>query len=371
MSHGAGKAVIVIGSGQSARLVEARLRGTGPGRLAVTLLGPRQAGLCHSLTETPEAVIARLSDGRSIAADAAVLATGCATFRTPEKGGYGTIKQLPQEQGADADETVLIAGTGSRALRYALAAVQAGHRGALLFIERHGPVPALSRAGMLDLSPADLPLGTGLRFVLRWFRRTAGWAAANGHGFGDLVNGLRPHVPLIWQHLTQAERRRFVVHLRPLWLRALDGLTAEEHRRVDRLFQSGQARFIRGRLLSIARTGGTVTGWLKHLPGGQVETLRAGLALSFEDAPPGRDHFAGPVIAGLIEGGLARADDIEYGLDVTEDCALVSARGTASGRLFAVGAPTRGRFVNAMEIDCIRMQSDRVAQSIFATIAAS
>lgn len=371
MSHGSGRTVIVIGSGESARLVEARLRDIGPARLAVTVIGSPQPGLCRSLTETPQAVIAQLSDGRSIAADAAVLATGCATFRAPGRNGCGTTKQLPQEQGADADETVLIAGTGSRALRYALSAVQAGHHGPLLFVERHGPVPAVVRAGTLDLSPADLPLGTGLRFVLRWFRRTAGWAVANGHGIGDLLNGLKPHVPLIWQHLTSSERRRFVVHLRPLWLRALDGLSTGEHRMAERLFQSGQARFVRGRLLSAAKVGGTVAARLKHLPGGNVETVRAGLALSFEDVPPGRNHLAGPVIAGLIAGGLARLDDLEYGLDVTEDCALVGTGGKASDRLFAVGAPTRGRFVNAMDIDCIRMQSDRVAQSIVATLAAA
>ncbi len=371
MSRFASKAVIVIGSGVSASLVEARLRATGPACLSVTVLGRGQFGQCHSLSETSGAVIAKLSDGRSIAADAAVLATGCATFRAHERSGFGTIKELPQDQGADADETVLIAGAGSRALRYALAAMQSGHRGPLFVVDRIGPVPALTCAGTLELSPADLPLGTGLRFALRWFRRIAGWAAANGFGTGDLVNGLRPHVPLIWQHLTSAERRRFVVHLRPLWLRASDRLTAEEHRTVDKFFQSSQLRFVRGRLLTTAKVGGSVVARLKHFPSGNIETVRAGLALSFEDAPPGRDQFAGTVVAGLLERGMARPDDFEYGLDVTEDCALISARGAASGRIFAVGAPTRGRFVDAMEIDCIRMQSERVAQSIFATITAT
>ncbi len=53
----------------------------------------------------------------------------------------------------------------------------------------------------------------------------------------------------------------------------------------------------------------------------------------------------------LIERGLARSDPFKLGLDVTRECAVIDADGSASGKLFAVGPLTRGTF---FEIDAFR-----------------
>lgn len=361
MARGDERDVIVIGGGQSARLVADRLTRHAGSPIAVTLLAPG-GGTCQSLAETATSVVARLSDGRAIRADAAVLATGCASFSTSGGHAFGSPKRLPGELGVAVDAPVLLRGTSARAVRYALAAARAGHQGSLIFVGRLPLAAVTHQSKPLDLSPADIPLGTGLRYLLRWFRWTVAWALSRGSDARALIQGLKPHAPLIWQHLTAREQRRFVVHLRPLWMRALDGLTPEEGRDIAGLLGEGRARVLHGAVTGIESNGAGVIATLKENSGGR-RRVTAALAIDFEEAPAGRHRFSGP-ITGLIEQGLARPDAIDYGLDVTEDCALIDARGRASARIFAVGAPTRGRFVDAMDIERIRLQSDSVLRSI-------
>lgn len=90
------------------------------------------------------------------------------------------------------------------------------------------PRPAVEEEFVLDLSPADIPLGASLLFLLRWFRHTVAWANGRGLSAKAVVSGLKPHVSLILRNLAADDRRRYAVHLRPLWLKAASDMTPEQ-----------------------------------------------------------------------------------------------------------------------------------------------
>lgn len=90
------------------------------------------------------------------------------------------------------------------------------------------PRPRVEEGAVLDLSPADIPLGASLLFLLRWFRQTVLWAEGRGLSAKAVVSGLKPHVALILRHLAVGDRRRFAVHLRPLWLKVASDMTEEQ-----------------------------------------------------------------------------------------------------------------------------------------------
>ncbi len=112
---------------------------------------------------------------------------------------------------------VLLIGTGLTMLDTLVTLERHGYRGRYL---------ALSRRGLLvhprrEVTPwrdflAEAPQTTA-RGLLRAARAEL---AAAQHGRADwqsLVMSIRAHVPHLWQQASDAERQRFLRHLRPIW----------------------------------------------------------------------------------------------------------------------------------------------------------
>ena len=68
--------------------------------------------------------------------------------------------------------------------------------------------------------------------------------------------------------------------------------------------------------------------------------------------------------------GLARADPLGLGLDVTPDGALVDPGGRASDRLFGLGPVTAGTFWEITAVPDIRTQAARLAGTLLARATA-
>lgn len=71
-----------------------------------------------------------------------------------------------------------------------------------------------------------------------------------------------------------------------------------------------------------------------------------------------------PLIRDLVANGRARPDRLRIGLDVDENCAVVSSDGQVSDRLLVVGPLTRGRFFEIEAIPDIRVQAEALATRI-------
>jgi len=73
-----------------------------------------------------------------------------------------------------------------------------------------------------------------------------------------------------------------------------------------------------------------------------------------------------PALRSLFEQGLARADELRIGLDVTTECAIVHRSGKPSERLFAVGPLSRAAFWEVVAIPDIRNQCAELAAHLTA-----
>lgn len=70
------------------------------------------------------------------------------------------------------------------------------------------------------------------------------------------------------------------------------------------------------------------------------------------------------VIRLLTDRGLARADALRFGLDITKDCTVIDAEGVASDRLYAIGTLTRGTSFAIEAIPDIRAQCAELAKRL-------
>lgn len=78
-----------------------------------------------------------------------------------------------------------------------------------------------------------------------------------------------------------------------------------------------------------------------------------------------QSRFSGtevPLFQNLLRRGLARLDELDLGLDVSEDFAVPDSEGNASRSLFATGPLLRGKLWETTAVPELRGQAMRIAQ---------
>jgi uncharacterized NAD(P)/FAD-binding protein YdhS len=261
-------------------------------------------------------------------------------------GGAQSIAALAAQIG-----DILLLGTGLTMVDVALSLAEAGYAGRMVATSRRGLVPrAHEEPASAPLpAPEPAPLAQLVRQV-RTQSRGGNWRAA--------IDSLRPVSQDIWRVLGEADKGRFLRHLRPWWDVHRHRIAPQVAARVEALRASGQLDIVPGRIVSVEngnvaivpRGGGTD---IKVEAAGVVNcTGPEGRIAKVEDA----------LIRSLLVSGAARPDRFGMGLDVDAEARVIGADGRASEGLYALGPLTRGTFWEIVAVPDIRGQARRVAE---------
>ena len=347
------------------------------GRYVASLIEPLRAGdprsarlqVVHgegvALSKSRSGVAVTMADGAIHVGHVAVLATGHEAPDPAAGSPHVSRWTDPSEAGLDPDGTVLILGTGLTMVDYVLSLIDGGHRGRIVAMSRRGLLPRVHRrVEPLRIDAADIPFGTDIAYLARWFRRIVAWNAGRGGDWRSVVDGIRPFAQQIWRDLTPASRRRFLQHLRAYW-------DVHRHRLAPAVDTRLKAAVAMGRLSIVA---GKITGIERHDRGARVTLRRRGetavetldVAATVECTGIVTDPLAttNPLLRSLFDQGLARPDPLRIGIEVTPDCAIVDAAGASSQRLFAVGPLTRAAFWEIVAVPDIRLQCAALARRL-------
>jgi uncharacterized NAD(P)/FAD-binding protein YdhS len=129
--------------------------------------------------------------------------------------------------------------------------------------------------------------------------------------------------------------------------------------------KTGAVEVIAGRLRSTGRSGNAITVRIGLRQGGErlLEVDRVinctGIHESYVDHPR-------PLIAALIQSGLACANDLGIGFRTDPGGALLDASGGASTILFTLGPPRRGELLETTAVPEIRAQAEALARRLLA-----
>jgi uncharacterized NAD(P)/FAD-binding protein YdhS len=319
------------------------------------------------LRPEPQGWTVTLGMGRSVRVDAAVLAVGNLPPHLPP-GVDAETAQHPSYFGdpwaCDFDQLpqtgeVLVIGAGLTMVDLALQLhrVRPGLRA--LALSRRGLPPRRH----LGQGPPPQPLepGTGASplALLRQLRERA-----RTHDWRALVDGLRPHVQAVWRSWSLEERSRFLRHLRPWWDIHRHRLAPAIASKLDHLTGCGSLTIAAGRIADIQARGERLhVAWT---PRGTRERRELEAVGVINCTGPNGDltRVADPLLSGLVERGLIRADACRLGLDVGADGRLVGRDGAASLDLYAVGPTTRGAFWEITSVPDIRVQAAQCATAI-------
>lgn len=346
-----------------ASLVEPWSRGEGARRLRCL----RET--CVGLTQDRGGVTAHLSGGGSIRADRAVLATGHAL---PEPDPEGLV-QGSWEGGEPPgrDDRVVIVGSGLSMVDQVLSLLRRGHRGEILVVSRRAQLPRVHAATQpLAVAVGDIPLGAPVSRLMAWLRALARQAEAAGGSWRDAMDGIRPHIRVIWQALPPSERARFLRHAASWWEVHRHRLPPESAAPIRAAIRTGRMRLLAASFQGAERNADGQLQAVIRCRGSRVEQ-RVGCARIIDCRGIRRDpeRNATPVVASLLKQGAARIDPLRLGLDVSADAAVIDAQGQPSERIFAIGPASRAAFWEITAIPDIRDQTAGLARRLIAASA--
>jgi uncharacterized NAD(P)/FAD-binding protein YdhS len=267
----------------------------------------------------------------------------------------------------DPAESFLLIGTGLTTVDAVISLLDQGHTSPIHALSRRGLLPRRHAFGGDD--PYEIgPYPTTVLRLMRQLRLQIERADAAGGNWRAVIDGLRPFTQDLWQCMTQAERARFLRHLRVWWdiyRHRMAGAVAD---RIEAAQASGQLQIHRGRLRSCRIAGSDVD--VTYCPRGtdDRQTVRVSRVVNCSGPFADYSRIPHPLVRHLLDTGVARPDPLRLGLDVTMNCALLSSDGAISRRLFAVGPVTKSAFWEITAVPDIRQQCELLAHHLAALI---
>ena len=314
----------------------------------------------------------RLGDG-GIDADAAVLAIGnlpaAPPCPIPPSPRYIADPWAPGAlDGAGDGSPVIVLGTGLTMLDVAIAVTDGNRATRVQAISRHGLLPrvhrgqpAAGRAGWLPATTAGAAGPVGLTDLM-WQVRAA--VADRPDSWPDVIDGLRPHVPGLWQRLPIRDKRLFLRHVARYWEVHRHRMPPATARRITELRCTGRLSVLQGRITAVA---GDHAGLRVRVDrAGTSAELTAGWLVN--GTGPGSDitATADPLLQDLLSSGLARPDPLRLGIDADSTGAVLDAAGRPSSTIFTLGPPLRGHRYETTAIPEIRDQAAALARHLMA-----
>jgi len=324
---------------------------------------------CLALTGNGERVVARLDDGQSVLADAAILATGPGRRPPDPQGLLLSAWDCPKPKTPDG--RVIIIGSGLSMVDQVHSLLNRGHTGEILVVSRRGLLPRPHAPGTpLQINPADIPLGAPLSALLGLTRSLVREAERRGGTWRDAVDGLRPHVQRLWVDMGMVERARFLRHAVVWWDVHRHRLPPFSEARLGAAARRGQLTYLRGCFQSISpgdQAGEVRVRILLPLQN-EISDLSAELVIDCRGTRTDPAQDPSPLVTDLLSRGMARPDTLAIGLDVSRDGALVDAGGVPSSRIFVAGPAARAAFWEITAIPDIREQAHVLAARLAGTM---
>ncbi len=339
-------------------------------RVAVTVIPGRAIAMARSEDEFR----IELADGETIIAASAALCLGNMPSAFPLRLDAivpAALNRLiadpwndPRMAAIDPDARVLFIGTGLTMFDQALLRERAGHRGGMSALSRHGLLPAAQPRSAVRPVAIDLPAGNPRLSVL--FRTVVGAARAAGGDWRAVIDGLRPASQEMWQRLSPAGKRRFLRHVEAYWSVHRHRMAPAVGEKITAMHDDGRLDVVAGRLVAVRRTGEALTVTLRRRGSAEVEEQAFDWIVNCTG--PGRyASLAGePLVARMVDRGLARPDRLRLSLDVSREGALIGRNREVAANLFALGPLARGRFFEITAAREIRAQAGEVAERLAA-----
>lgn len=310
----------------------------------------------------------------AVTVDAAVLAIGALAPRALrtvsaealDSGAY-MLDPWCRDEPVDPPRRVLVIGTGLTAVDTLISAASRWPRAELVAVSRHGLLPFRHPPSPLapypfqdDLNAALLD-SDGVAAMVKLVREAI--AEAPGTDWRAVIDGMRPVNARLWQGLTLAQRRQFLRHVRWVWEASRHRTAPASFETVQALIDSGRLQVQAARVLAVDGRGPlavTVRSRATQL----MSTIEADRVIQATGLDTAVAYARDPLLAQLLEAGLAAPDPLQLGVAAEPDGRLLDAQGRPQPRLYGIGSLLRGNLWECTAMPEIRAAAGRLARAL-------
>ena len=307
-----------------------------------------------------------LADGRRLTADAAVLALGnrapaqlpAVEPRTPYVPDPWAPGALARAAGA---RRVVVVGSGLTAVDVAMT-VSAMHPAIeVRAVSRHGWLPRAHQHGPRSVRPVSFPCdgAGGLSTILS---SIAAAVSAEPSAWREVVDGLRPRTSVLWQQLSDEDRRLFMRELKSWWDVHRHRMAPDVAAEITRLGRTGRLEVHAGTFLSARARGTGVHVEIREAAG--IRRLDGDLLINATGPSSLASDGSDPLVRRLLTAGHARPDSLGIGFACDCDGRLIGAGGVRAASLFTLGPPRRGELLESVAIPEIRTQAQALSRAL-------
>lgn len=261
---------------------------------------------------------------------------------------------------------VLIIGTGLTMADVIASLLARGHRGQLIALSRHG---LLARKSGPAGVPPGLDLATwpsaSLAHYVKSIRAEIARVEAEGLCWRGVFTALRVQSEHLWSRLTQADKRRFLRHLKAFYDVHRYRMAPETYELIEAAEARGQVRILAAHVTGVERTAQGFTAAFRRRGAVVDETVHvAGIV---NCTGPKQRLSADPTsfLGALIHAGIAKADPLGLGLAVDGDFRVI---GNAMN-FYTLGPLTREQFGDTYGAPEIEVQAERLATQLATALA--
>lgn len=343
----------------------------GPGRVRIDLIDDEvldlaPAGRGAELT---------LRGGDTLQADRVVLATGNLTPHALI--APGPVREHPaycdnpwrgwHEALPDPGEDVLLVGTGLTMIDVFLTLQAVGWGGTIYAASRNGLLPEPHFKGSdYPLSPPDDVEARGLHGLVAFVEESCTRLRADGMNPALVVDKLRPFTQRIWRNFSVAEKREFSRRYRTRWNVARHRIPPAVAGQIATARDEGRLHVLKGRLRDVRCDGDRLRATIDPGDGQPPRELAVGLLVNCTGPRDSLNDAPESLFRRLFERGLVRPDELDMGIEVTPDFAVVDGQGRPSDFLFAIGPLLRGTLWETTAVPELRSQAHQVAKAFLA-----
>lgn len=306
-----------------------------------------------------------LLSGASLTSDAAALAPGnlpphdlpaFASLDCPAYVNDPWAADIGQD--LQADEPILLLGTGLTAVDCALSLDGAGFRGRIIALSRRGLAPHSHGPAAASTPGGDRPQGA-LSALVRTVR-----ARSAEIGWRNAVDELRPFTQDMWRAASAEERSRFLRHLRPYWDVHRHRIAPQVAARLTAMQAEGRLEVHAAKVLEAIPKGRGLTVHLRRRGETRTEQMHVACVINCTGPLGDLRRVHDPLLRQLAVRGDIRPDPLAIGIDVDRQCHAIARDGTAQQRLFVAGPMTRGAHWEIVAVPDIRRQVWALAREI-------
>ncbi|HYF34966.1 MAG TPA: FAD/NAD(P)-binding protein [Prosthecobacter sp.] len=320
-------------------------------------------------------VTVHLAGGRHLPADKVVLASGneppadlpgagqLTTHRAWCGNPWGDWHtRLPPDGGS-----IVLLGTGLTTVDAVLTLLRLNWRGPIHAVSRNGLLPQSHFKGIEydDFPPKEIDLTTlGLQPLITLLEAHCARLIRLGANPGIIVDKMRPHTQRVWQAFTLEDKRAFATGHASRWNVIRHRIAPSIHQQITTALITGALQIHRATVTGLEANGADQVRVLLRGEGAASTHLDGALVINATGPHTRFSKTRSPLMQNLLAAGLIQPDEMDMGIRVLPDHAVVSRTGAGSKSVYAIGPLLRGTLWESIAVPELRGQAMNIAQTL-------